>query len=32
MYLKVVTGGTQTEAQKKYDDFFEYVDSEGASP
>jgi alkanesulfonate monooxygenase SsuD/methylene tetrahydromethanopterin reductase-like flavin-dependent oxidoreductase (luciferase family) len=29
MYLKVVTGGTETEARRKYEEFFEHVDYEG---
>jgi len=29
MFLKVITGGTEGEARRKYDDFFEYVDYEG---
>jgi alkanesulfonate monooxygenase SsuD/methylene tetrahydromethanopterin reductase-like flavin-dependent oxidoreductase (luciferase family) len=29
MFLKVITGSTEAEAQRKYDDFFEYVDYEG---
>lgn len=29
MYLKVITGATEAEARRKYDDFFEYVDYEG---
>ena len=30
MYLKVVTGGTEAEARRKYDELFEYADSEAA--
>lgn len=30
MFAKVVTGGTEEEARRKYDDFFEHVDVEGA--
>ncbi len=29
MFLKVITGGTEAEARRKYDDFLEYVDYEG---
>ena len=29
MLLKVITGGTETEARRKYDDFLGYVDYEG---
>jgi FMN-dependent oxidoreductase (nitrilotriacetate monooxygenase family) len=29
MYLKVVTGGTEAEARRKYEELFEYVDYEG---
>jgi long-chain alkane monooxygenase len=30
MYMKVVTGGTEAEARRKYDDFLQYVDDEAA--
>ncbi|HEY2525762.1 MAG TPA: LLM class flavin-dependent oxidoreductase [Candidatus Binataceae bacterium] len=29
MFLKVITGATEAEARRKYDDFLEYVDYEG---
>ncbi|MGA7761182.1 MAG: LLM class flavin-dependent oxidoreductase [Candidatus Binataceae bacterium] len=29
MFLKVITGGTEAEARRKYEDFLEYVDYEG---
>jgi long-chain alkane monooxygenase len=29
MFAKVVTGGTEDEARRKYDDFFEHADDEG---
>ena len=29
-YLKVITGGTEAEAKKKYDDYFEQVSYDGA--
>ena len=29
-YIKAITGGTEAEARRKYDDFFEQVSYEGA--